>query len=148
LKAYSLWEEALLLASARDSKLVGTSAQPHELMSLPFITAPRQLVRRELEDAQLRACGIDQRNVILEFGHPESQKVPVKRDLGLCFFLESSIRQDVARGELRIVETPGIVMSIPLFLVRRKDKVLSPFQLALMEHIMASRPPPRHHVGH
>jgi len=135
-----LWEEALLLASAPDSKLIGPVALPRELASLPFISTPRHIVRRELEEAQLCAHGIDTRNVILEFGHPESQKHAVKRDLGLCFFLESAIRADVKRGELRVVQTPGLQMSVPLFLVHRRDKVLSPFQKALMEHIMASRP--------
>lgn len=140
LTVHALWEEALLLASAPDSKLIGTVAQPGDLAALPFITAPLHLVRRELEEAQLRAHGVDVRNVILEFGHPESQKHAVKRDLGLCFFLESSIRADVGRGELRVVETPELEMSIPVFLVHRRDKVFSPFQAALMEHIIAAPP--------
>jgi LysR family transcriptional regulator, low CO2-responsive transcriptional regulator len=140
LTVYMLWEEALLLASAPDSKLTGATVQTEQLRLLPFISAPRQLVRRELEDAQLRAHGIDARNVILEFGHAESQKHAVKRDLGVCFFLESSIRADLGRSELRVVQTPGLQMSIPLYLVHRRDKVLSPFQRALMEHIMASNP--------
>jgi LysR family transcriptional regulator, low CO2-responsive transcriptional regulator len=140
LTVYMLWEEALLLASAPDSKLIGASAETEQLRQLPFISAPRQLVRRELEDAQLRAYGIDARNVILEFGHAESQKHAVKRDLGVCFFLESSIRADLRRDELRVIQTPGLQMSIPLYLIHRRDKVLSPFQRALMEHIMASKP--------
>lgn len=139
LTIHSLWDEALMLASAPDSKLIGAVAQIRDLTALPFITAPRHLVRRELEEAQLRAHGIDVRNVILEFGHPESQKHAVRRDLGLCFFLESSIRADVGRGELRVIETPGLQMSIPLFLVHRRDKVFSPFQRALMEHVLAAR---------
>ncbi|CAD6544943.1 HTH-type transcriptional activator CmpR [Paraburkholderia hiiakae] len=138
LTVYMLWEEALLLASAPHSKLTGAVAQPRELAALPFISAPRHIVRRELEEAQLREHGIDTRNVILEFGHPESQKHAVKRDLGLCFFLESAIRADVERGDLRVVQTPGLEMSVPLFLIHRRDKVLSPFQRALMEHIRAS----------
>ncbi|RZF25786.1 LysR family transcriptional regulator [Paraburkholderia sp. UYCP14C] len=139
LTVHTLWEEALLLASAPDSKLVGAVALPRELAALPFISAPRRIVRRELEDEQLRAHGIDTRNVVLEFGHPESQKHAVKRDLALCFFLESAIRTDVERGELSVVRTPGLEMSVPLFLVHRRDKVLSQFQKALMDHIIASR---------
>jgi DNA-binding transcriptional LysR family regulator len=110
-----------------------------DLKTLPFISAPQNIVRRELEDAQLRAFGIDTRNVILEFGHAEAQKMLVKQDLGLSFFLESSIRADVKRGELRIVHTPGIAMSLPLFLVHRKDKAFSAFQAALMQHVLSLR---------
>ncbi|MFM0283828.1 LysR family transcriptional regulator [Paraburkholderia sediminicola] len=138
LTVYSLWRERLLLASAPHSRLVGASVKAAELTRLPFISAPQNVVRRELEDAQLRTFGINQRNVILEFGHPESQKHLVKQDLGLSFFLESSIRDDVSRGDLRIVRTPGVEMSIPLFLVHRKDKIFSPFQSALMEYILSS----------
>ncbi len=140
LTVHTLWEEALLLASAPDSKLIGAVALPRQLAGLPFVSAPRRIVRRELEDAQLRAHGIDTRNVVLEFGHPESQKHAVKRDLALCFFLESAIRADIERGELSVVRTPGLDMSVPLFLIHRRDKVLSQFQKALMDHIMASRP--------
>ncbi|QBR04127.1 LysR family transcriptional regulator [Paraburkholderia pallida] len=134
-----LFDEKLLLVSAPRSKLVGASVKADDLKTLPFISAPQNLVRRELEDAQLRACGIDTRNVILEFGHAEAQKLLVKQDLGLSFFLESSIRADVERGELRIVRTPGIAMSLPIFLVHRKDKAFSPFQATLMQQVLSLR---------
>lgn len=141
LVVHQLWEERLLLACAAHSQLVGSSVAPQELALLPFISAPSNLIRRELEDRLLNARGIEQRNVILEFGHAESQKRAVKQDLGLCFFLESSIRDDVDRGDLRIVATPALQkMTIPLFLVHRQDKKFSAFQAALMNHIMSAQP--------
>jgi DNA-binding transcriptional LysR family regulator len=133
-----LWDEPLLLASAPNSKLIGDVARPDELTDLPFVSGPRYLVWRELVENQLLGYGVETPNVILEFGHAESQKYPVKRDLGLCFFLETSIQADVVRGELRVVETPGMRMVVPLYLAFRREKAFSPFQTSLIEHIKAS----------
>jgi len=135
-----LWDEPLLLASAPKSALIGDVARPEDLTGLPFISGPRYLVWRELVETQLRGHGVETRNVILEFGHAESQKYAVKGDLGLCFFLETSIRADLARGELRVVEIPGMQMVVPLYLAYRGEKKFSPFQTSLIEHIKTSEP--------
>lgn len=133
-----LWDEPLLLASAPSSTLIGEVARPEELTGLPFVSSPRYLVWRELVETQLRSYGVETPNVILEFGHAESQKYPVKSDLALGFFLETSIRADVARGELRVVETPGMRMVVPLYLAYRREKEFSPFQTSLIDHIKTS----------
>jgi len=55
--------------------------------------------------------------------------------------LEPSVLEEIKQGQLRVVRTPRINLSIPLFLVHRKDKELSSFQVALVQHIrtMAER---------
>lgn len=133
-----LWDEPLLLASAPDSKLVGPVAKPADLTDLPFVSGPRYLVWRELVENELRGFGVETPNVILEFGHAESQKYPVKSDLCVGFFLETSIRADLARGELRVVETPGMQIVVPLYLAYRREKEFSPFQSSLIAHIKSS----------
>jgi LysR family transcriptional regulator, low CO2-responsive transcriptional regulator len=133
-----LWDEPLLLASAPNSKLIGEVARPEDLKGLPFISGPRYLVWRELVEAQLRSYGVETPNVILEFGHAESQKHSVRSDLGLCYFLETSIRAELARGELRVVNTPGMQMVVPLYLAYRREKEFSPFQTSLIDHIRSS----------
>lgn len=140
LKVFPLWEEPLLLACAPQSRWVGAQAEPVDLRDVPFISTSRTLVMRELEEREMRANGITSRRVILELGHPEAQKVAVKRDLGVCFFLESSIRDDVRRQELRIVSTPKLSMSISLFFVHRAGKEFSGFQNDLARYIRDSKP--------
>lgn len=135
-----LWDEPLLLIAASDSRLVGRSAGADELTHLPFISTPKTLVRREFEDDQLRAYGIVRQNIVLEMGHPEPMKRAVKADVGVSFLLDTCVREALDSGELRIVETPGIALSIPLYLVHRKRKDFSPLQRALMQFIRDARP--------
>lgn len=135
----SLWNEALLLMSAPDSRWIGATAQRGELQQAPFISTYSK-VMRQLEEGQVRANGIAPRRIVMELGHPAAQMEAVRRDVGICFFLQSSVQREIDRGELRHVLTPDVHMSIPLYLVRRKDKELSPFQRKLYRHIEAARP--------
>jgi LysR family transcriptional regulator, low CO2-responsive transcriptional regulator len=139
INAKPLWTEPLLLVSAPQSKFVSFSVDRDELSVIPFIST-YSVVMQQLEEGQLRANGIASRRVVLELGHPEAQKEAVRRDLGVCFFLQSSVMADIHRGELRHVSTPGLNLSIPLYIVSKKDKELSPFQLALKKHIQLARP--------
>ncbi|ROZ74967.1 LysR family transcriptional regulator [Ramlibacter sp. WS9] len=137
--AEPLWNETLLLVSAPQSKWVGESVERDAISRLPFIST-YSLVAQQLEEGQLRANGIASRHIVLELGHPEAQKEAVRRDLGVCFFRPSAVANDFSRGDLRRVHTPGLEMSIPLYIVCRNDKELSPFQLALKTHIMSALP--------
>ena len=76
----------------------------------------------------------------MALGHPEAQKEAVRRDAGVCFMLRSSVQADLARAELRQVKTPGMELSIPIYLVHRKDKEFSPFQIELKQHIESASP--------
>jgi DNA-binding transcriptional LysR family regulator len=134
-----LWNESLILVSAPDSRWVGERADREQISRVPFVSTYSDVMRR-LEEGQMRANGIASRQVVIELGHPEAQKEAVRRDLGVCFFLESSVQADLQRGELRRVEVTGVAMSIPLYIVQRDDKELSPYQEALQRHIEASRP--------
>ncbi len=80
-----LWDERLLLTAAPKSRLVGKRATAAALMRLPFITPPKGLVARDLEDALLSLHGIVRRNVILEFSHPEAVKRATRADAGVVF---------------------------------------------------------------
>lgn len=135
-----LWNEPLLLISAPASRWIGDVAQRDDLQNAPFISS-YSTVMQQLEEGQVRANGIAPRRIVMELGHPEAQKEAVRRDIGVCFFLWSSVQREINLGELRQVKMPDLNMNIPLYLVRRKDKELSPFQQALYNHIESARPP-------
>lgn len=140
LTAQPLWIEPLWLVTAPASRWVGDSVEREAVAGLPFVSTSNSTVMQQLEEGQLRANGVPSRRIVLELGHPEAQKEAVRRDVGVCFFLRSSVEQDLRHGELRLVRTPGLEMAIPLYLVYRKDKAFSPFQLALRQHVEAARP--------
>lgn len=136
-----LWDEDLLLVSAPDSRWVGDEARREDISRLPFISTANSTVMQQLEEGQLRANGIPSRRIVLNLGHPEAQKEAVRRDLGVCFFSKTAVERDLARGELRCVRTPGLALTLPLYLASREDKEFSAFQLALKRHIEEARPP-------
>ena len=124
-----------VLVVAADSTLVGDSADPQTIAKLPFISSPRQQVRRELEEDALYAHGIRHREVVLEFGHPEAMKQAVRHHAGIAFVLESCVRDELARGLLRQVATPGLDLPVPVFLIHKRGKSFSRFQSRLMDFV-------------
>ena len=133
--AAPLWEEDLVLVAGRQSYWATQAPQDIDLRNTPFVSAPRNVVRRELEEKLLRQCGLDQRTVVLEFGHPEAMKYAVRQGIGLSFLLESSVRDDVMRGELVVLNRPELSIKVPCYLVHRANKYFSTFQAELIEFI-------------
>ncbi len=135
-----LWEDHLLLVAANDFMPTVTMADVKTLSTLPYVCAPRGLVRREFEDELLQLHGIIHRDVGIELGHPEAIKRAVAMGAGVSFIEESAVRADLDRGALRCISTPGLNLSVPLFLVHRRGKLLSEMQRRLIEFIQASQP--------
>ena len=135
-----LWDEPLLLVSSPTSQWVGPQTHREQISQLPFISTSNSFVMQQLEEGQLRANGVAHRQVVMALGHPEAQKEAVRRDVGVAFFLKSSVKADLDRGELRLIETPGIELAIPVYVVHRKDKELSQFQLELKQHFESAKP--------
>jgi DNA-binding transcriptional LysR family regulator len=136
-----LWDEPLVLCAGMSDGRVGPVATNAMLGELDYVTPPRGLVTRDLEDEMLRVHGVTHRNIILELGHPESLKRAVRAGVGVSFLPTSTVQDDFAAGQLRRVETPDLEnFRIPVFLVHRRRKVLSSLQHRLLDHIVASRP--------
>ncbi|WP_374788890.1 LysR family transcriptional regulator [Brucella oryzae] len=135
LNVEKLWTERLVLVAAAGSTLAGEAVSPEEIAALPFVSSPRNQVRRELEEDALRAHGIVGRRVVLELGHPEAMKQAVRAHAGVAFVMETSVRDECERGLLRRVTTPGVDLSVPVFLVSRRDKSFSDFQSSLMDYV-------------
>lgn len=130
-----LWTEQLVLVAACGDASIGAEATPQEIEALPFVSSPRNQVRREAEEDGLRAHGIVNRRVLLEFGHPEAIKQAVRSGAGVAFVMETSVRDELERGLLRRVATPGIELPVPVFLVHRRGKGFSDFQTRLMDFV-------------
>lgn len=136
-----LWAERLLLVSAPQSRLIGPVVSPDQLATIPFVSAPKGIVWRDIEDGVLQSIGVGRRNIPVEFSHPEAFKRLVRADVCLAFLFECSAKDDVARGDLRIVNIRGADLRIPIYLVHRTDKTFSPLQERLIAHIKNSKLP-------
>jgi LysR family transcriptional regulator, low CO2-responsive transcriptional regulator len=133
-----LWTERLVLIAAVESTLADQVATLEQISALPFVSSPRNQVRREIEEDALRAHGIVDRRVVLEFGHPEAIKQAVRAHAGVAFVMETSVRDECERGLLRRIETPALDLPVPVFLVSRRDKSFSDFQSKLMDFVRSS----------
>jgi len=142
-----LWEEQFILIAAPDYQGLGAQATAAELATIPFVSAPRNQVRRELEEDALRAYGIVRENIKLEFGHPEAIKQAVRAHAGVAFVMETSVRNELANGQLRHIAVPQIKLGVPTFLVHRRGKSFSRLQRLLMEFLRAELKPTSNGTG-
>lgn len=118
--------------------------EPHEdvitidrLRGLPFIEAPEGIIRRTFVDRQLRRLGVDERNVVLQLGHPEAMKRAVRAGLGVTLLFRSAVRDEIAAGLLREVKVEGADVAVPIYIVYRKGKTFSPLHRGLIDEIRA-----------
>jgi DNA-binding transcriptional LysR family regulator len=86
-------------------------------------------------DRQLAKRGIRERNVVMELGHPEAMKRAAAGGLGLTLQFRGAVADDIAAGRLREVHVVDASLSVPVFLVYRKDKFLSAIQRDLIDAI-------------
>lgn len=127
-------EHLVLVASDRLPQC-GQSVALRDLAKLPFVSAQSGTSRRELEDGLLAHHGVGARRIVMEFGHAESLKQAVRAGAGVAFLFRNSVRDELASGALREVQTEGMALVAPVYLVRRRGKRLSQFQADLMEYL-------------
>lgn len=130
--------ERFVLVASPDDDQIGERATNDELKDLRYVCAPRGLSRRVLIDVALRNVGIHQRNIVIELGHPEAVKRTVEAGMGVAFVSEASAAAELERGTLRRVEFEAVLLPIPLLLVQRSTKLLSPLQARLRETMIAA----------
>ncbi len=130
-----LWEEQLVLVAAPDYAKIGATMTPAELESVPFVSAPRNQVRRELEEDALRAYGITRQDIRLEFGHPEAIKQAVRSHAGVAFVMETSVKEELESGRLRHIRLDNVSLPVPTFLVYRRNKSFSRPQMLLLDFL-------------
>lgn len=130
-----LWDDRLVLVGSPDQVATMRSASPKLIASLPFVTSPRAVLRRTLEDQQLYSAGILSREIVMELGHPEAVKQALKQGIGFSFMEEASVAADIARGELAIIPTPRLTLRLPIHLAWRKDAALTQMHVRLMDFI-------------
>ncbi|CCF18343.1 putative transcriptional regulator, LysR family [Pseudorhizobium banfieldiae] len=133
LEIEKIMDERLILVASDSSGIVGDSLDQTALADVPFITAQSGTPRREIEEHCLAAYGVQRNRIAMEFGHAESIKQAVRAGAGAAFLFRSSVRDELASGKLRILSTPGMELQVPVYLVRRRGKQLSHFQLSLMD---------------
>jgi DNA-binding transcriptional LysR family regulator len=135
LEVEKLSDEELVVVGAPGSEPEEPSITIDQLAELPSIESPAGLIRRTLVDRQLAKRGIRERNVVMELGHPEAMKRAAAGGLGLTLQFRGAVADDIAAGRLREVHVVDATLTVPVFLVYRKDKFLSAIQRDLIDAI-------------
>ncbi|BCH29323.1 LysR family transcriptional regulator [Mesorhizobium sp. L-8-10] len=129
-------DERLVLVGSERGGLAVERLEVSQLGEIPFVTAQFGTTRREIEEQCLARYDVGRRRIAMEFGHGESIKQAVRAGAGAAFLFLSSVRDELASGSVHLIETPGMNLQVPVYLVRRKAKRLSSFQLALMNDLV------------
>jgi DNA-binding transcriptional LysR family regulator len=130
-----LRDEEFVLVAGSDGEPAEDTVSLEELVDLPFVCPPAGTLRRRMEDRQFWKIGISSRKSVIELGHPEAMKTAAQQGLGVAMLLLSAVRDDLERGTLRHIKIEGHVLSVPLLLLMRHDKHLSPVQQKLYDAV-------------
>lgn len=133
-----LGHEELVLIAAPEAAPAAAEVSPAELAELPFVEAPEGIVRRRFVDRSLKELGVRERDVALEFGHPEAMKRAVRAGLGVSMLFRGAVAEELELGLLREVRIAGAEVRIPVYLVHRKGKEFSPPHLELIGAVRES----------
>ena len=118
-----------------------TVSRPGRYLPVGFVESSQGLLRRSLVDTRLAAAGIARRDVVIELGHPEAIKRAAAAGLGVTVLFRSAVEHELEAGLLRELPVRDMRLSVPLYLVRRKAKVLSVVQRdiadAIRDHVAA-----------
>ncbi len=127
-----LGHEPLVVVSAPGHPAATRPVSNAELADLPFVESPKGLLRRSLVDRQLADMGLHEREVVIELGHPEALKRATQEGLGVCVLFRSAVETELAAGTLAEVRPAEASLSVDIYAVRRKAKVLSAVQEDLL----------------
>ncbi|WP_286902387.1 LysR family transcriptional regulator [Vreelandella sedimenti] len=128
-------DEQLILVASNDYGPKKKSVSLEELAELPFVTAQLRTPRREIEEHLLMEFGVSRNQIVMEFGHAEAIKQAVRAGAGVAFLFLSSVNDELASGLLKRLDTSGMELRVPVYLVRRKNKNLAKFQSMMLDEI-------------
>ena len=124
----------ILIASPTDES-VGTSVSVDGLRDLSWVAPPGGLAIRRSQDIALASLGITRRNVAIELGSAEAMKQAVHAHVGVALLWEASIRDDIDAGHLREVAVEDADLLDALYIVRHRNKRLTPLQKKLYDRL-------------
>ena len=127
-------EEFFLVAGPRAK--VGKSIDAARLPGIEMIGSPQHRVRADVLTELLTRAGLERGPTVIELGHAEAMKRAVRESDCLSFMFAASVRDELARGDLRRVRIKGAgPLSTPIYLAHRDRKDFSALQAALVDAI-------------
>ena len=104
---------------------------------IPFIARERGSGSWLAIDKAFSANGIDARglNIVAEMGSTEAVKTAVRSGLGLSVVSTLAVKDELARGSLKMIETDCLPITRELYIITHKMKAKSPLCQAFLDFI-------------
>ncbi len=137
----ALFQDTLSLVAHPDNSLnKGQPLTVRDLFSQPFIlrepgSGTRKVIAHILETWGYKES--DLQDVAL-LGSNEAVKEGIKAGIGISMLSRRSVAEDVLRGTLVALPLEDISGQRPFYLVRRKNRALSPVAAAFADHLLAA----------
>ena len=111
------------------------------LAELPFVMREKGSGTRRAFERALEGYGmkVEDLNVVAEVGSTTAVKEAVRSGLGCGIISELSVRSDLEKGDLKIVDVEGLEILRDFFVVLRKGKTLSPAIELFVDFLMKEK---------
>jgi DNA-binding transcriptional LysR family regulator len=133
-----LFQDELVLAVPPEHPWAAApSVAIDQLATEPFIlrqsgSGTRMVMSRILEE---NGFDVSKLSVIAEMGSTEAIRQAIKARIGVSILSLQAIAEDVERGLLGTVQVDGIRFCRPLYLIRRRNRGISPLCSAFLDHL-------------
>lgn len=137
----ALFQDTLsLVAHPGNSLNKGQPLTVRDLFSQPFILREPGSGTRKVIAHILETCGYKETDLqdVALLGSNEAVKEGVKAGIGISMLSRRSVAEDVHRGILVALPLEDISGQRPFYLVRRKNRALSPVAAAFADHLLAA----------
>jgi len=120
----------------------GKPISPKEMLTERFIirevgSGTDKTVHEALAKAGIRP---EQMKIQASLGSNEAVKQAVRNGMGAAFISETSIEKELAHGEMAVIRIRGVTLSRFFYLIRRRQRDLSPPARAFVDFLLAPDP--------
>lgn len=140
LEAEEAFSDELVLTVFPGHPWAGRKAvSPEELPGQSFIFREAGSGTRAVMSQALRDQGLDpaRLSMVAEMGSSEAVRQSIKSRLGISILSSLAVAEDLRLGSLVMVPIEGLCLRRPFYLVRRKNRQLSPLAQAFLNHLQA-----------
>ncbi len=114
------------------------TVKPEELLNEPFILRESASGTRKVIDQILTSNGIKPSSLkeVAEIGSTAAVKKAIQSGLGISFLSKQAVTDNVQRGEMALVDVEGFDLTRPFYLIKRKNRELSPVAAVFMNFLL------------
>ncbi len=131
-------DQLTLVVSPKHRFAKQKSVKPEDLLNEPFILRESASGTRKVIDQILNDYGIKPSSLheVAEIGSTAAVKNAILSGLGVSFLSKQGVTDNVKRGELAMVDVEGFNLHRPFYLIKRKNRELSPVGAVFMDYLL------------